>query len=406
MKTNTLLRIALAGTAALLTHTTFAQSWETVDDFGHNPGFPAQAHTAVVDAQGNLFVGGQAGDGTRTHALIERSSDQGATWTTIEDYVDSTNWLTTFNAIGFDAAHNIYTVGEGTGSADYHLFVRKSADGGATWSTIAQVPYNNPFMTPGNPCFAVDSLGRLYVVAGANPALLLRSSNGGATWTTGHPFSDGSTTKGIVSTSAGVFVAGSLAGPWGTVRKSTDGGKTWVTVDNYYGGGSGFQGQLQSICADAQGNVYVGGFANITTGRGKQAVTTSNWLIRKGTNGGTRWQTIAKFPVRSYVPNLVNPLYASALYNPVNALSFDAFGNMFVAGGITGSDWVVLKSADQGVTWSVADAVADANQYTGGNAWVIATDAVGGVYVAGYLGYSSATDAHGQHWVVRKQVGP
>jgi len=396
MKNNMFMRLALAGTTAFLTHTTFAQSWETVDDFGHNPGFPAFARTAVVDAQGNLFVGGQAGDGTRMHALIERSSDQGATWTTIEDYVDSTNWLTTFNAIGFDAAHNIYTVGEGIGSTNYHLFVRKSADNGVTWTTIAQVPYNNPFMTPGNPGFAVDSLGRFYVVAGANPALLLRSSDGGATWTSGHPFSDGSTTKGIVSTPAGVFVAGTLAGPWGTVRKSTDGGKTWATVDNYYGGGSGFQGQLLAICADAQGNVYVGGYADITTGTGKKAVTTYNWLIRKGTNGGTHWQTIANFPVTSYVPNQVNPL---------SALSFDAFGNMYAAGHIAGSNWVVLKSADLGVTWSVADAVVDANQYNGGNASAIATDAVGGVYVAGFLGYSSATAAPGQHWVVRKQVG-
>ena len=75
MKNNIFMRIALAGTAALLTHTTFAQTWQTVDDFGHNPGFLAIARTAVVDAQGNLLVGGQAGDGTRMHALIERSSD-------------------------------------------------------------------------------------------------------------------------------------------------------------------------------------------------------------------------------------------------------------------------------------------------------------------------------------------
>jgi photosystem II stability/assembly factor-like uncharacterized protein len=248
-------------------------------------------------------------------------------------------------------------------------------------------------MTPGNPCFAVDSLGRFYVVAGRTPALLLRSSDGGATWTSGNPFSDGSTTMGIVSTPAGVFVAGTLAGPWGTVRKSTDGGKTWATVDNYYGSGSGFQGQLQAICADAQGNVYVGGFANITTGRGKQAVTTSNWVIRKGTNGGTRWQTIANLPVASHVPNQVNPL---------NALSFDAFGNMYAAGYITGSHWVVLKSADRGVTWSVADA----NPDIGGSASAIATDAFGGVYVAGCFVYNSTTAAPGQHWVVRKQVGP
>lgn len=105
MKNNIFMRLGLAGTAALLTHTAFAQSWETVDDFGHNPGFPVFARNAVVDPQGNLLVGGQAGDGVRWHALIERSGDQGATRTTIEDYVDSTNTQTTFNAIGFDAAH-------------------------------------------------------------------------------------------------------------------------------------------------------------------------------------------------------------------------------------------------------------------------------------------------------------
>ena len=75
MKNNMFMRLALAGTAVFLTHTTFAQTWQTVDDFGHNPGFLAIARTAVVYAQGNLLVGGQAGDGTRMHALIERSSD-------------------------------------------------------------------------------------------------------------------------------------------------------------------------------------------------------------------------------------------------------------------------------------------------------------------------------------------
>jgi hypothetical protein len=236
------------------------------------------------------------------------------------------------------------------------------------------------------------------VVAGANPALLLRSSDGGATWTTGHPFSDGSTTKGIVSTPAGVFVAGSLAGPWGTVRKSTDGGKTWTTVDNYYGSGSGFQGQLQSICADAQGNVYVGGFAFITTGRGKQAVTTYNWLIRKGTNGGTRWQTIASLQIPGYA------------YGSLNALSFDAFGNIYAAGYLAASQtspthWAMLKSANGGATWSLVDDYLydSGSQIT--SALAIAPDAVGNVYAAGFA-YGTAATVPGQHWIVRKQVGP
>ena len=386
MKTNALLRLALAGTTAFLTHATFAQTWETVDVFGSWPGYGGWARAVAVDPWGNILVGGQVGNGSTWNALLERSSDGGATWSTIDGFTVP-QVAATINAIGFDAARNIYTVGLGG-----QLFVRKSADGGATWTTLLQTNYSG-WDVPDGPGFASDNQGRLYVAGGANPATVWGSSDGGRTWATAHPFTDGSWTAGILCTPAGAFVIGNTGtAPWGFVRKSTDGGKTWATVDDY--NASGVSGKLQAICADSQGNIYTGGFANITTGTGKKAVTTYNWIIRKGTNGGTKWTTLAIIPISGFTAGFVS------------SLTFDAFGNMYAAGQLDPSlvsgpqSWVVLKSANGGATWQVVDLFSQGSNIN--MAWSLAPDAFGNVYAAG----TASGNGCPWQWIVRKQSAP
>src|SRR5439155_17238582 len=66
------------------------------------------------------------------------------------------------------------------------------------------------------------------------------------------------------------------------VRRSTDGGASWSTVDAFTPGG--FTTEADAITVDAAGNVYVVGVADYNTGN-------SYWTVRKGV-GGTAFATV------------------------------------------------------------------------------------------------------------------
>jgi hypothetical protein len=65
--------------------TTHAQSWEMIDDAAGATG--EKVHSITSDSAGNIFTAGTMVDATgRYHAVIMKSSDSGATWSTVVDY--------------------------------------------------------------------------------------------------------------------------------------------------------------------------------------------------------------------------------------------------------------------------------------------------------------------------------
>src|SRR5947209_19766618 len=89
MKTMHSLRLALAGAVVFLTHSSFAQTWQTVDDFQYVVGKASFARGLAKDPSGNLYAAGDGLDGsTNYHALAMKSSDGGATWNAIDDFFD------------------------------------------------------------------------------------------------------------------------------------------------------------------------------------------------------------------------------------------------------------------------------------------------------------------------------
>ena len=405
-KTRAAMRLALAGSAALLTHTTLAQTWQTVDDFQYITGSAYnQARASAVDAQGNVYIAGEGYDSAGVmHAVVMGSSDHGSTWVPLEDFTSSTNRQNQFNALGFDSAQNLYAAGL-TGAmgrpANPHLVIRKSPDYGATWSTVLELGLSGYYAQAGTPGFAADNAGAVYVATwnGPSGSIILKSADAGATWSILHPFTDTALVDGIVNTPAGLFVCGSSSGIfgavapynlWGIVRKSVDGGLTWASVDTYNppGVSTTYQNQVSTICADTQGNVYVGGWATITAGSGRRAVSSYNWIIRKGTNLGSTWQTVATFvPPYAVPPGSLAP-------QDLNALRADAAGNLYAAGIM--SHWIVMKGANQGANWSLSD---DATSYA--NAWGLGLDLAGNIYAVGFAGPSTILGLGG-HWIVRK----
>jgi hypothetical protein len=108
-------------------------------------------------------------------------------------------------------------------------------------------------------------------------------------------------------------------------RKSTNGGSSWTTVDNYQLS-SGVDSQANSFVTDSNGNLYVAGYGNTSTGR--------HWIVRKNPGGTGAWVTDDDFLSMSAYDAL--PLSTAA----------NAMGNVFVGGAAyngANTHWLVRK---------------------------------------------------------------
>ena len=171
------------------------------------------------------------------------------------------------NAVVEDPAGRVFVAGYmGDSKNADHFFTRRSLDGGTTWKTVDD-------QAPG----------------GLNQALSL------------------------AATPAGVFAAGWLRNVW-TVRRSTDGGTTWKTVDSFLAAPAGYYSHARGIAADASGNLYVTGQSQFLANK----VTTTHWITRKSSDGGTTWRTVDDALIGT---------------NPFGyAVTVDAFGRVFATG--------------------------------------------------------------------------
>ncbi len=228
------------------------------------------------------------------------------------------------------------------------------------------------------------------------------------------------------------------------VRKSSDSGATWSTVDQSLYGAGKFM-DATGFAADPTGNIYVVGWGHdqtvVGSGNHTTTQTTIHWLVRKSTDGGQSWNLVDDLSGPSangaaYVPGagifVVGPRFVKNTYpwlvrrsatgepgtwstvdNPFANVSSaargvcgDRQGNIYVAGTMfvttqaatkrTAAQghyaWVTRKSSDGGNTWSTVDSFSY-TQNTGGYGPVgIGTDAGGKVVV---VGESSG------HWIVR-----
>src|SRR6266851_6805971 len=158
-----------------------------------------------------------------------------------------------------------------------------------TWQTVDDFQYA-PSEWAVNFGLAVAPSGILFASgyagdsSGVGHGLVMASADSGSTWSA--PVDDfvypGSNTRndgGIVADSAGnLYVAGRYyfsSGPsYRFVRRSTDGGATWVIVDTVALSNYIFPLSANAITADPAGNVYV-------------TEPSGTWTIRRGTGGIT-----------------------------------------------------------------------------------------------------------------------
>ena len=248
-------------------------SWTNVDDFIPSPGFPAKPTTVAADSLGNIYVGGYVYTtpaGNEGQPVMRRSTDGGQTWTTL-DLPGSAAALTT-------SPHGLFAVG----STDYWWTVWRSTNNGATWSTVDTFQLGWGTTARG---IAADASGNLFVVGYAmfdsapTRWIVRRSSDGGTSWTTVDNYvsaaGNHSTAQAVTVDNAGrLWVAGNDVGSW-LVRRSDDRGASWVNSDVFL-----IPGRFPvayGLAADVAGNVFAAGYGATP----ENEVHSEFWMVRK-----------------------------------------------------------------------------------------------------------------------------
>ena len=183
--------------------------------------------------------------------------------------------------------------------------ILKSTDGGASWTDTTN---GGAFNSPTG--ITTDSLNNIYVTNYNNT--ILKSTDGGASWT--------NTTNGGVFISPRAITTDSLNNIYvtnfgnNTILKSTNGGASWTNTNN--GGAFNFP---TGITTDSSNTIYV--------------VNASNNTILKSTDGGASW---------------TNTTNGGAFNNPYG-ITTDSANNIYVAN--INND-TILKSTDGGASWT------------------------------------------------------
>lgn len=334
------------------------QTWSTLDVWYPTNVWPICEYQAFCSApsspalpSGGLFTAGDLCDSPGNQATIDwivrRSTDGGSTWT-LQDQVDSgIGGKAQCRAIQVAPSGEIWAAGlTGTnqGAGGWVWLVRKSADGGDTWTTV-------------------DSLWGSSV----REARALGFGSSGAT-----------------------FVAGAVGNVW-TVRRSTDDGASWTTVDSYQAGN--YPSEAYGLAVDGAGNIYVAGSAQSS----KKGSYTDQWVVRRSSDGGSTWSTVDNFTLESYRN------YQAPEGWPT-AITIASSGDLFVSGFFTATDGLLHWLTRQGVpgsrgalNWSgidnyqvISGEAARANGIT--------TDSYGSVFVTGRAADASGVD----HWLTRR----
>jgi hypothetical protein len=402
---NTILRSALLCAGTLFTHATFA---------GKPPSPPPppqpSSGTLVLDLP-NAFSWGLAAAPSGTiyalgnsspsdgdsRQLVLSSSDNGSSWSVLDDFAPPGRfvdfWFGVGGGIALDSSGNIYVSGL---SYDNDLvqpaerYVRRSTDGGATWTTVDNVVL--PFVYGGSDDvgIAIDATGDVYVSgrgSDADQLWAVRKGVGGTSYSTVDALPNSYAKDIFVHPTAGIFVVGqtqvtiknTTSWAW-LVRRSTDGGATWSNVDAFQLSSS-LDSAAWGIGTDTSGNLYVVGSGNAPYRWG----SFPHWVVRKSTNGGNSWTTVDDYQLEANN------------YSQARCIAADAYGNLFVAGrGDQGPNdgtsrnvrWVVRKSAGGTDPWTTADVFNEG--FLGANA--ITASPFGNVFVGG----------GGSHWVIKK----
>jgi photosystem II stability/assembly factor-like uncharacterized protein len=192
---------------------TYGVSRDRGQSWTYFPLGPARSVMAGAGANGILHLIGEVAQPEYAPGLILRSADAGRTWT---------EWRTPMNGFlyAISGQGNLWLALGGSDSP-YELIAFRSTDGGLNWSQGAiDAAYDNNIVS-------VHSAGGVAVAVGSFDALILRSTDDGATWTRtpvcGQYFDE-------VWGNGTDWVAVGADNTSGVICHSHDGGATWAPI--------------------------------------------------------------------------------------------------------------------------------------------------------------------------------
>lgn len=336
------------------------------------------------------------------HGTVLKANPADPNWFFSDDTKPAGSYSSVVRKSTFDSLGRLYSIGQiqalpSTSGISYWL-TRLSSDSGLTWSTVDTYQYasGQPINATGA---TADDQGNIYAVGWARASspkkntagnlhwLVRKSGDGGQSWSLADDFEGPATGFGASGAGfvpgAGIFVVGSefVGEAWRVRRSLTGNAGSWTTVDGPLAGGA-----AQGVGSDGVGNIYVAGSLFIITQpatRNTPAVGYNAWGVRKSSDGGTTWVTVDLLGARTFA----------------KAVGNDAAGNAIVVGLATDAQnknhWIVRR-LDPLAGWQTIDDFQLAPGYSA-VASGVTVDSEGNLLVAGY-----GSDATGQRWIVRK----
>jgi hypothetical protein len=300
----------------------------------HNPHPSPFIRSIAINDSGHIFVGG--------NYTAYRSTDNGATWTTLSGGITSEINSIAFNDSGHIFAGNWQEYGSQSG-------ILKSTDNGDTWTTVKL-----GFRVNSSHNIVINNAG--YIFVGSNGWGIWRSTDDGVTWTQQNSglqhiyiksmyiLNDGNIYAGTVG--AGIYRStdngeswqqtgvtsaqvkalkvspanGSLFASVVGMSRSTDSGVTWEPINNGISTRDVVSSEIKNIAIKSDGTIFIGYATNWPT-----------TFIYRSTNNGDSW-TLAQSGIQG---------------SEILGLTVDDSDYVYAS-----SDWQgVYKSTDNGDSW-------------------------------------------------------
>jgi hypothetical protein len=234
-------------------------------------GSTTYGYRIVGDSLGNVFNVGQSG----SYGVIRKRDAATQTWSTVYTGQGNPGYATYFFGVAVDSSDQIFVVGSAflhmpsvdvwpdTGLREW--VVLKSSDHGATWSTVdAYYPSDHTQAQPAG--LLVAASGALYVYGStgtAHTSLVRKSADGGTTWTT--VFEDiNCVIQGMVEWNNGLVISeeyyeNGASVPQMRVRGTTDNFAHLMTLDTYNPTGA-TQVSTGAVKVDSRNYLYYSGY--------------------------------------------------------------------------------------------------------------------------------------------------
>jgi hypothetical protein len=326
-------------------------------------------------------------------------------------------------------------------------FIQSSTNAGTNLSSLSGLPEQTSatlHAVATDPTSGAVYLGGCYTNGNTQFWLVLRSPDGGSTWTASDVYQlspkESAVCIGLTSDEEGdIYAVGNGTDAHGTshwvVRKYYPAAGTWITVDNQAAPAGGVAGACGVACRSGVGVFVVG---NLTTNlqlgvHGQKTSSVQAWTVRKSSNAGTNWQyslvysattkgaaghgividsqnTIYTVGTTNYGAELLQSADAGATWTKTLSLG-DRSGfwavtvvprdagmpdDVYPTGYyISGAGYWTTWHLVPGESLTVSDQVADSY---GAEALAITSDSLGNLYATGTMRDSSGA----LHWVTRK----